>query len=61
LQHRDGILTTFAREQSRRLGNEPVKTLWVIKTQQDRQFDTERMKNALRLSPRSGTADVFCR
>jgi hypothetical protein len=61
LQHRDGVLAAFARKQSRRLGDEPVQTLRVIKTYQHRKFDTQRMKNALRLPPRSGTADVFCR
>jgi hypothetical protein len=61
LQHRDGVLAAFARKQSRRVGDEPVQTLFVIKTYQHRQLDTERMKNALRLPPRSGTADVFCR
>jgi hypothetical protein len=61
LQRRDGVLVAFARKQSRRLGDEPVQTLSVIKTYQHRQFDTQRMKNALRFPPRSGTADVFCR
>jgi len=51
----------FERKQSRSLSDEPVQTLSVIKTYQHRQFDTQRMKNALRLPPRSGTADVFGR
>jgi len=61
LQHSDGVLAAFARKQSRRLGDEPVQTVSVIKTYQHRQFDTQRVKNALRFQPRSGTADVFCR
>jgi hypothetical protein len=61
LQHCDGVLAAFARKQSRRLGDEPVQTLSVVKTYQHRQLDTQRMKNALRSAPRSGTADVFCR
>ena len=61
MQHRDGVLAAFARKQSRRLGDEPVQTLSVIKTYQHRQFDAQRMKNALRFPPGSGTADVFCR
>jgi hypothetical protein len=60
-QHRDGVLAAFARKQSRRLGDEPVQTLSVVKTYQHRQLDTQRMKNALRSPPCSGTADVFCR
>ena len=54
-------MAAFARKQSRRLGDEPVQTLSVIKTYEHRQFDTQRMKNARRFPPRSGTADVFCR
>ena len=61
LQHLDGVQATFAREQSRRLGDEPVQTLFVIETYQHRQLDTERMKNASRFQPRGGAADVFCR
>jgi hypothetical protein len=61
MQHRDGVLAAFACKQSRRLGHEPVQTLFVFKTYQHRQLDTQRMKNALRSAPRSGTADVFCR
>jgi hypothetical protein len=54
-------VAAFARKQSRRLSDEPVQAFSVIKTYQHRQFDTQRMKNALRFPPRSGTADVFCR
>jgi hypothetical protein len=61
LQDRNGVLAAFARKQPRRLGDEPVQTLFVIKTYQHRQLDAERMKNALRFPPRSGTADMFGR
>jgi hypothetical protein len=61
LQHGDGVLAALSRKQPRRLGDEAVQTLSVIKTYQYQQFDTQRMKNALRFPPRSGTADVFCR
>jgi hypothetical protein len=60
-QHRDGVLAALARKQSRRLGDEPVQTLSVIKTYQHRQFDTQRVKNALGSLLRSGTANVFYR
>jgi len=61
LEHRDGVLAAFARKQFGSLGDEPVQTLSVIETYEHRQFDTQRVKNALRLPPRSGTLDVLCR
>ena len=54
-------MAAFARKQSRRLADEPVQTLAVIETYQHREFDTQRMQNALGFSPRGGTADMFCR